>query len=74
MKAVEIGEKLRSAIKQSKHTKCEICSQLGIKRNALSRYLSGKDLPEVVVFANLCDYLKLDANEILGITEADKFQ
>ncbi len=74
MKAVEIGEKLRSAIKQSKHTKCEICSQLGIKRNALSRYLSGKELPALDTFANLCVLLDLDANEILGITEADKYQ
>lgn len=65
---------LQNAIERSQYKKSEICNKLGIKQPTLSQYLSGRAMPALDTFANLCVLLDLDANEILGISEADKFQ
>lgn len=63
----QIRENLQKAIKTSGIKKIELSNKLGIKQPTISQYLSGRALPALDTFANLCVILDLDANEILGI-------
>ncbi|MBQ8291094.1 MAG: helix-turn-helix transcriptional regulator [Clostridia bacterium] len=61
----EIREQLIQAIEYSGLKKTEIAQRLGIAQPTLSQYLSGRAMPALDTFANLCRILDLDANEIL---------
>ena len=63
----EIQERLAEAIQQSGMTYSEIARLLGIKHQQISCYISGKKMPALDTFANLCAVLDLDSNEILCI-------
>lgn len=63
----QIREKLQEAIKTSGMTQTEIAFKLGIYQSAIGQYLSGRAMPALDTFANLCKVLDLDANEILCI-------
>ncbi len=63
----EIQQRLITAIKQSGITQTELAKMLGIKQQTVACYLSGKAMPALNTFANLCVILDADANEILGI-------
>ena len=68
----QISDKLSIAIANSNLTKFEICEKLGIKEIMLDNYVSGKSLPTVYIFANLCKTLDLNPNEILCISSNKK--
>lgn len=61
----QIREQLKEAIKQSDLTQTEICKRVGIKTPTMSQYLSGRAMPALDTFANLCTILDVDANDIL---------
>ncbi len=63
----DIRKNLVDAIKTSGMTQTEIASKLNIKQPNIAKYLSGKSMPSLDTFANLCVLLDLDANEILNI-------
>lgn len=65
----QIRLKLQEAIKHSGMTQTEIAKRLNIYQSAVQQYLSGRAMPALDTFANLCDVLDLDANEILCIDE-----
>lgn len=45
----------------------ELAKKMGIKQPTVGQYLSGRAMPALDTFANLCVILDLDANEMLGI-------
>lgn len=63
----EIQQRLATAIQQSGKTQTEIAKAIGIRQQTISHYTKGDIMPSLDTFANLCAYLDLDANEILGI-------
>lgn len=63
----QIRKSLATAIKQSGHTQLEIANRLGIRQQQISCYVNEKKLPNLDTLANLCEFLDLDANEILCI-------
>lgn len=63
----EIRKNIIEAINLSAMSKSEIARKLNIKQPTLSQYLSGRAMPSLDTFANLCVILDLDANEILNI-------
>ena len=63
----EIRAQLIDAIEYSGLKKTEIAEKIGVKQPTLSQYLSGRAMPSLETFANLCKILDLDANEILCI-------
>ena len=65
----QIHIRLAKAIKQSKISYAEIARQIEVKESTLENYISGKTLPPVQVFANLCKLLDLNPNEILCIAD-----
>ena len=72
-----IRTNIQNSIKKSGSTQKSIANKLQISQATISQYISGKVLPALDTFANLCDVLDLDANEILclhnyGLEKYDK--
>lgn len=65
----QIQEKLIKEMKQSHITQSVLANRLGIKQQTVSAYMTGKKMPALDTFANLCAILELDANEILCLHE-----
>lgn len=63
----QIQNKLAEAIKQSGLTQTTIANHIGVKQQQISCYIKGTKMPALDTFANLCELLDLDANEILCI-------
>ena len=61
----EIRHRLQEAIKQSGMTQTEIAKRLNIYQSAVQQYLSGRSMPALDTFANLCKLLDVDTNYIL---------
>ena len=61
----EIRSNLQNAIKESGYTQKKIAQKLGYNPSSIGQYISGRAMPALDTFANLCDILDLDANEIL---------
>lgn len=58
---------LAEAIKQSPLTQTEIAQKLGIRQPTVSQYISGRAMPALDTFANLCVILDVEPADILGI-------
>lgn len=63
----QIRQGLINAIKQSGLTQVELAKKLNISQPTVSEYITGKSMPALDTFANLCQILDLDANDILCI-------
>ena len=67
----QIQSRLIEVIKQSGMSQTELARQLGIKQPTVGQYLSGRALPALDTFANLCKILDVDANYILCQNEKE---
>ena len=65
----EIQKRLATAIQQSGRTQTEIAKNIGIRQQTVSHYIKGDIMPSLDTFANLCAFLDIDANEILGVNQ-----
>ena len=63
---IEIQKKLAEEIKNSGLTQTAIAKKLGIKQPTVGQYLSGRAMPALDTFANLCIILDVDPADILG--------
>lgn len=63
----QIRVNLVKAIKNSNISQTEIANRIGVIQQSVSQYISGRAMPSLETFANLCVALDLDANEILCI-------
>ncbi len=62
-----IRERLSEAINESDLSHRQIAEKVNIKPATLSQYLSGRAMPALDTFANLCIVLDLDPSYILGL-------
>ena len=62
----QIQEKLALAIKKSGYTQTALAQILGIKQPTIGQYISGRAMPSLDTFANLCVALNIEPSEILG--------
>ncbi len=67
--AEQIWVKLQEAIKQSGMTQTEIAKKTGIIQQSVAQYVSGRALPALDTFANLCVVLDVDPADILCVDE-----
>lgn len=65
----EIQIKLANEIKNSGISQTELAKLLNVKQPTIAQYLSGRAMPALDTFANLCNILDIDANEILCINK-----
>ena len=66
--AEEIKEKISEAIQYSGRTQTEIANAIGISQATVSDYVRKRKTPQIETLANLCQFLDLDANDILCIS------
>ena len=64
-----IRERLIESIRTSELTQTEIAKRLGIKQPTVGQYLSGRSMPALDTFANLCKILDTDPAYILCINQ-----
>ncbi len=67
-----IRKKLIEAIKLSGKSQTELAKELNVTQPTIAQYMSGKILPSLDTFANLCIILDLDANDMLSVPEEKK--
>ena len=65
MEKEKLKMRLANAIQKCQCDIPTIAKQLGISQNQFEQYAKGEILPSVVVFANICKILNLDANKII---------
>ena len=61
----QIQNKIAEEIRNSKFTQVELALKLNIKQPTVAQYVSGRALPSLETFANLCKILDLNPAEIL---------
>ena len=61
----EIQKRIAEAITQSGMSQSEIAEKLGVCHQAVSAYMTGRNMPALDTLANLCKLLDVDANYIL---------
>lgn len=64
-----IQKRIAEAIRQSGMTQTEIANRIGVKQPSIGQYLSGRAMPSLETFANLCAVLDTDANYLLCLTD-----
>ncbi len=62
-----IRQRIVEAITQSGISQTELARRLNVKQPTISQYLSGKVLPALDTFANLCRVLDIDPAYVLGL-------
>lgn len=67
----QIRKKLQDEIRWSGLTQKELAKRLKISYQSVGQYLSGRSMPALDTFANICAVLDLDANEILCIKQSN---
>ena len=67
----QIHNKLVTAIKDSGLTQTAIAKRLGVSQQTIGQYLSGRAMPALDTFANLCAVLELDPAESLCLNDFD---
>ena len=62
----EIQENLIQEIKNSGLSQTEIAKRLGIKQPTIAQYISGRAMPSLDTFANLCVLLDIEPADVLN--------
>lgn len=64
----QIHDKLAEAIRESGLTQTALAKRLGVSQQIIGQYLSGRSMPALDTFANLCAVLDVDPAYILCLT------
>ena len=67
----QIRKRLQEAIRQSGLTQTEIAKRLNIYQSTVGQYLSGRAMPALDTFANLCKVLDVSADYLLCLENED---
>ena len=65
----DIQRVLIEALKQSGMKQDELAKKVGVSQSMISHYISGRKMPALDTFANLCAILDVDTNDILCVDE-----
>ena len=68
----QIQDKIIQAIEESGLTQTELAKRLGVKQPTIGQYLSGRAMPALDTFANLCAVLDVDPSDILCLNDFGK--
>ena len=61
-----IGRRIANARKTSQMTQAELSEKIDISEKYLSRIECGKQLPNIVIVAQICEVLNISADELLA--------
>ena len=63
---IKIGKFIASCRKEEGMTQAFLAEKLGISDRAVSKWETGKSLPDSGIMLNLCELLKINVNELLS--------
>lgn len=66
MDQIKIGKFIASCRKEQGLTQAALAEKLGISDRAVSKWETGKSLPDSGIMLELCDFLKINVNELLS--------
>ena len=65
----DIQKKIADMIRQSGMTQTALAQKIGVKQQTIAQYLSGRAMPALDTFANLCAVLDVSADYLLGLED-----
>ena len=65
----DIQKKIADIIRQSGMTQTALAQKIGVKQQTIAQYLSGRAMPALDTFANLCAVLDVSADYLLGLED-----
>lgn len=74
MNQIEIGRFIAECRKESNMTQIQIAEKLGITNRAVSKWETGKSIPDVSIMLELCEILNISVNELLSGKRLDKVE
>ena len=66
MDQIKIGRFIAAKRKEQKLTQVQLAEKLGITDRAVSKWETGKSLPDASIMLQLCGYLKITVNDLLS--------
>ena len=66
MDQIKIGKFIASCRKEQGITQAALAEKLGISDRAVSKWETGKSMPDSGIMLELCDFLKINVNELLS--------
>ena len=66
MDQIKIGKFIADCRKKANYTQMQLAEQLGITDRAVSKWETGKSLPDSSIMLNLCDTLGITVNDLLS--------
>ena len=66
MDPIKIGKFIASCRKEQGMTQAVLAEKLGISDRAVSKWKTGKSMPDSGIMLELCEYLKINVNELLS--------
>lgn len=61
-----LGPRLRKLLKENKKTQNDLANYIGITKQSVSLYVTGKRTPDIDTLIKICDYLNVSADYLLG--------
>ena len=71
MKQTEIGEFIAKCRKEKKLTQAQLAEKLNITDRAVSKWETGKSMPDSSIMLELCEILGITVNELLSGEKID---
>jgi len=65
MDQIQIGKFISECRRELKLTQADMAEQLGVSNRAVSKWETGKCMPDASLLLGLCNILKISANELL---------
>ena len=66
MDQIKIGKFIASCRKEQGMTQAVLAEKLGISDRAISKWETGKSMPDSGIMLDLCELLKINVNELLS--------
>ena len=71
MNQITIGRFIAQKRKEQNLTQEQLAEQLGVSNKTISKWETGKCMPDYAVIKNLCEALKVSVSELMDGEEAD---
>lgn len=65
----DIQQKIAQIIRQSGMTQAALAQKIGVRQQTIAQYLSGRSMPALDTFANLCAVLEVSSDYLLGLED-----
>ena len=73
MDQIKIGKFIAACRKEEGMTQAELAEKLGISDRAISKWETGKSMPDSGIMLELCGFLKVNLRALLSLSSTSRF-